>query len=318
MNNTTLSRPGAVAMDFSAYAEPIASGISHCTLADHTYVIARKHPLADVNCPCYGIPRSGSPEALLFSVNNGDMHLVSAMINGSYDIKNCYSDNHDNCGLIYGLQGVCHQMANRILSTASQPNVLIMSNTDGSVKGLRLSVTIYGFYGRTRQSFAQRLFDITEATDAASIPSFKDFTDSILHKINCSAQISSETKEILREEITGISTPDSRLDIMCRHAFSDGLRKDQIKTLKDSLAVYTAFLDEETQKIDEYMKESINPDDKTIAEMLLSMLPGIERGFQQFNAAAFSILGEKNYEALYKQAYDENFSLYAQFGKAEL
>lgn len=312
MNNTTLNRPGAVAMDFSAYAEPIASGTSHCTFADHTYVIARKHPLNDVNCPCYGIPRPGSTAVLFPPVNNGDMHLVSAMINGCYDIKDCYNDHHDDCGLIYGLQGVCHQMANRILSTASHPDVIVMDNTNNSVKGLSLSVAIYGFYGRTMQSFAQRLFNIAEADDAASVQNnkdFKDFTDSLLHKINRSALISSETKEILREEINGISTPESRLDIMCRYTFSNKLPKDQIKLLKDSLSLYTDFLEDETQKIKEYMRGTTAPEDKTIAQKLLSVQPHINSGFKQFNAAAFSVLGEKNYKALYKQEYDANFVL---------
>lgn len=300
-------------MDFSAYAEPIDSGVSHCRFADHTYVIARKHPLEDVNCPCYGRPRPGQTQVLFPPIQDGDMHLVSAMINGDYTVKQCYDGNNDNCGLIYGLQGVCHQMANRILSTASQPGPCVVMGSNGSfVKGLRLSTNIYGNYGRCGQTFAQRLYDISTATDhldagadALSDHSYHDFVQSLLHKVNA-ANFSKETKEILREEITGDSTPASRLAIMCKYSLPNKISDADIKKLEEALSVYTDLLDHKAKELE---ADTEITNGRGITRMLMDVEPFVNGGFQQFNAAAFSILGSENYEALYKQKYEADFVL---------
>ncbi len=81
--------------------------------------------------------------------------------NGDPRTANCLSHEDSNAGLIYGVSGVCHQMANRILLPAG----VIVSDA----KGFGLSTFTYGIYGQLNPVFFATLnpLALIAATKAA-------------------------------------------------------------------------------------------------------------------------------------------------------
>ncbi len=81
--------------------------------------------------------------------------------NGDLRIADCLSHEDSNAGLIYGVSGVCHQMANRILLPAG----VIVSDA----KGFGLSTFTYGIYGQLNPIFFATLnpLALIAATKAA-------------------------------------------------------------------------------------------------------------------------------------------------------
>lgn len=60
---------------------------------------------------------------------------------GNIDQANCLAQIDENGGIAYPFEGVCHQIANRILYAANPP--LLVSQA----RGFRISMTMYGVYG---------------------------------------------------------------------------------------------------------------------------------------------------------------------------
>jgi len=89
--------------------------------ADHTYVESSTGS-------CYGC----------FGRSTGGNALCSA--GGNVDQADCLSGPNGTAGILYGLTGVCHQAANRILLPA-KVNIL-------KARGARGSVFTWGMYGR--------------------------------------------------------------------------------------------------------------------------------------------------------------------------
>lgn len=89
--------------------------------ADHTYVTSSAgHVWA-----CFGRSVGGTP------ICGGT---------GNVDLADCLSNPQSRAGIVYGVTGVCHQTANRILYPAGQ--------TVSSARGYRWSVFTYGIYGK--------------------------------------------------------------------------------------------------------------------------------------------------------------------------
>ena len=98
--------------------------------ADHTYVTSSAHHV----WPCFGRSSGGRP------VCRGA---------GDIDKADCLSNPLSQAGIAYGVTGVCHQAANRIL----YPSGLTVS----VARGYRWSVFSYGAYGKdatTRDNFS--------------------------------------------------------------------------------------------------------------------------------------------------------------------
>jgi hypothetical protein len=88
---------------------------------DHTYVVSS----CGLRWPCWGRSAGGG------TVSSGT---------GSSIIADCLSQPNSEAGLRYGVTGVCHQTANRILHPAGQITV-------ASCRGYGLSTFTYGVYG---------------------------------------------------------------------------------------------------------------------------------------------------------------------------
>lgn len=91
--------------------------------ADHTYVRSNKGH----NWGCFG--RDAGGEAICA----GD---------GKADQAQCLSEPTSTAGIVYGVTGVCHQAANRIMLPA---NTVV-----ARARGYRFSALLYGTYGRVR------------------------------------------------------------------------------------------------------------------------------------------------------------------------
>lgn len=89
--------------------------------ADHTYVTS----CAGHHWPCFGR-------------GNGGTQICRGM--GNVDIADCLSRPNSQAGIVYGMTGVCHQSANRILSPSGQ--------TVSAARGYRWSNFTYGTYGK--------------------------------------------------------------------------------------------------------------------------------------------------------------------------
>jgi hypothetical protein len=87
---------------------------------DHTYVCASDGQIF----PCWGNSQNGR---------------IIAAGSGSATRATCFARNESKAGIVYGINGVCHQTSNRILYPAS---VIV-----NRARGYALSVALYGTYG---------------------------------------------------------------------------------------------------------------------------------------------------------------------------
>lgn len=85
------------------------------------------------------------PDKIRYSMSAiGDLNKSITLSSGNYDAKrenNIFDTSEDTSGILYGVQGVCHQMTNRIMYSAG-------ATVDPSqLYGGSLSHTLYGVYG---------------------------------------------------------------------------------------------------------------------------------------------------------------------------
>lgn len=91
-------------------------------MTDHTYVTSSNGHV----WPCNG--RFAGGQAICAGVGNVDQ-------------ADCLALPNQSAGIRYGLDGLCHQMANRILFPAGQ--------TVTRARGFRFSSTVFGAYGKS-------------------------------------------------------------------------------------------------------------------------------------------------------------------------
>lgn len=89
--------------------------------ADHTYVTSS----AGHTWPCFGR-------------GNGGTQICHGF--GNVEIAACLSNPNSQAGIVYGVTGVCHQTANRIVYPSRQ--------TVSAAQGYRWSIFTYGSYGK--------------------------------------------------------------------------------------------------------------------------------------------------------------------------
>ncbi len=141
----------------TGYAVPIkikVGPISIDTGLDHTYV---KSDNPSYTWPCWG----GSSDGKVICQGKGDFSIAKHISQASPQIGN------GTAGIIYGVTGVCHQTANRIL----YPARVIVSKA----RGYKLSYLAYGTYGldslnffKWLEGFLDRLFEVSsKAVDPA-------------------------------------------------------------------------------------------------------------------------------------------------------
>lgn len=102
---------------FSGFAIPAQAA----SAVDHTYVVLTPGQA----CGCFGRSSGGAP-------------LCSG--HGNVDQGACLATPTGTAGITYGIHGVCHQMANRIMWPARL--------TVSKARGARGSMMVWGAYGR--------------------------------------------------------------------------------------------------------------------------------------------------------------------------
>lgn len=160
-----------------AYYRPVESFLA--PIADHVYV-----KMGDIYFECHGGYNDGEE---MYENNKGDLEYAIQTADGQTEQIDGEYVNDGCASIIYGLTGVCHQIANRILWTSQ---ILV-----DKAAGYRLSSLIYGPYGRGKWN-------------PINVDNFKNaFTKSIydLYQLRINGQISAK-ELVLRTAILDIES----------------------------------------------------------------------------------------------------------------
>lgn len=288
---------GALIADFSAYCVPVHSIPGTGRFADHTWVVGiESGGSCDIYvCACYGDNDNGSTHAPLLTSGQRDMHAVAMMINGDFHPKAYYGSWSDNCGILYAIHGVCHQMTNRILFTAAYS---ALDPLQDHVKGLIFSTLLYGVFGLNSGDFFRRVFNQQQVLNEINEEDgYQRFCESIDHKLNIS-ELSALQKKLIRMELWETSTPSERFKVFYNEAFPQ-LEKD---TVLDSLLDLLDDLVSAVKKLD--------PGTEVQETAVLNELAkSVNKAFMIFNAGAYKLLGDVKYKELFRCAYETDFNL---------
>lgn len=307
----SLTHP-AVQATYEAYAIPISSLWNR---GDHTFVYARNAALpgGGCDCRCYGRGIADVVAPAVVGAPGDDMQAASCMINMIPTVKSVYDSILDNCGIVYGIQGVCHNMTNRIL-TLSNSTILPL----GTVGGYTLSIIVYGLFGNTLIPYTLRMLtslgtasiyrELGMSLDENNDQKTKEWIFDPEIFMDCKAKLDKTVeysaklmnggalKLLLQMEIFGVSTPANRLAALYQQHILDGdssnLQDDQ--TLKDAIMVLNDFI-------------------KGIENTAL-----LNERFRNMNAKMCEILGRKKYKKLFKEEYNEDLVLAEAFLKEEI
>lgn len=143
-----------------AWANPVAGAGK---LADHTWVTSFPEPFACVlgGPPhhywyCWGDCHPAGPGTTARALGNASGALAVARCIGEPDRKDNRPFSPTVAGInFYGVDGVCHQVANRILFATSGPGTDPL--TVHGAHGYEVSVFAFGSYGGSESEWAQRL-----------------------------------------------------------------------------------------------------------------------------------------------------------------
>lgn len=291
---------------YEAYALPIASLAG---VADHTFVYAYDGglPPEGCDCPCYGsgiadARQNQSPSIL--TVNNGrDMLLISSMIHQFLipEIRQRYNRFLDNCDIIYGVQGVCHNMTNRILAMGT-----LQLMPWGSVRGYIWSTIVYGFFGRTAIPYFLRMVMAMGAAgisgrgaalqDNKTQPSWvfdlSEFAEgkkqirSLLDNVKKLGEYGEPMALLLEMELLGAGTPQNRLAALYQMFLCNGKSQDI--------------------QNDQRLRELLN----TLEKFLNAVHDGrdINQEFQEMNEEFYQRLGS-DYKELFLEKYEKDLIL---------
>lgn len=159
---------------------------------------------------CNGtLPLKKDPEYYDMDVSDGNTVLARIIATGEiytardngeytdYDSVEGKSYGRDNCGIRYGRDGVCHQMANRLLYACERGPATLGSE---HVKGCKLSYRLFGIYGGNweewRQMCLEKYQGMNQISNPLKTPAFimaDEFTGKIL-EIDNSPGLTEEEK----------------------------------------------------------------------------------------------------------------------------
>lgn len=284
--------------------------------ADHTFVYAIDSKDEHHNCICYGethVP--GSTDIPVVTIDCNNMQVVSGMINLSPELEPVYNSFwRGHCGLLYGAQGVCHTMTNRILLAAG--GLAIPLNM--GIKGYDMSYIIYGFYGDNTNVMSRLLRANTIATEwlwasnAEQLPVFDPVVfDEYMPKL--ASRIAdlkdAAMQQFLRMELYGVSTPENRLVTLYQQRLLDG-KSDALQTdrrLRALINQLNLFITEKEEIFVDY-KEDVPVDQ----EREIERLHKLNTAFVLMNRAMGEIL-HYDYKKLFGDEFDKGFILYEYF-----
>lgn len=125
--------------------------------AEHTYVCidVDDNPNNRYQFSCYGAT-TGTNNHFPVIKSLGDLNLAVAICCGDpTDKRKIYNKLSDRSGIIYGISGVCHQMANRIL-LAAKNNYIVLAPPSSTI-----TFFIYGPYGYGWKEYLEQSIEIT-------------------------------------------------------------------------------------------------------------------------------------------------------------
>lgn len=304
----------AVNSVFRSYATPVSvSGGVLGAYADHTYVYATAGAGgAAYNCTCYGNQNVPTAADVPNVTVPGDMRLAGCMINLSAALKPNYDGWLDHCGIIYGLEGVCHNMANRILMTVGNTVMPF-----GTVNGYSMSFLLYGFFGQTAIPYLLRsvlahgiahLSGLGSVKGSSSQPVFDpEQFRKIISEIesDITGKESSFTNLLIKMELYGVSTPENRLAAMYQHYVlaGDSSKLQNDINLKKMLLVLDDFLETKAQ-IFARAKDNV-----TSKQEEHERIEQLNEEFVKFNRRMEEILGT-NYLTLFQSKFNKDFCLF--------
>ena len=299
---------------FRSYATPVTvSGGVLGAFADHTYVYATAGAGgAAYNCTCYGGIIIPTPIDVPNMTVPGDMRSVSCMINMQHTLKPNYNGWLDNCGIIYGLEGVCHNMANRILMQAGGAVMPF-----GTVNGYTMSFLLYGYFGDTKIPYLLRaviahgiaFFSGLGSENSRSgdpvfdLAQFEKIISDVENSVN--AQGEDFIKSLLKMELYGVSTPENRLSALYQHY----VLKDDTSKLQDDIRL---------KKLMNVLNDFVETKEKLFAgddkhtpteEEEYERIIQLNEEFVHFNRKMEDTLGS-DYTALFHCTYNKDFCLF--------
>ena len=185
----------------------------------------------------------------------------------------------DSIGIHYGLDGVCHQMANRFLQPSGKT---IARNSNGHPKGYCLSYFLYGEHGDDYTDWLQDKYMVKflkyHSTEDENMPKEVNTSASsgearIYYEEKIANALSQSTTVFLRNN--GVSVQESpiakeqrecvkrRAEIMRKYGFLSDENKRQLPVALDenSIREMVDELNAEGHKIQMAMKNKLDPDD---------------------------------------------------------
>lgn len=283
----------AIPATYDAFSIPIGSLLEY---ADHTCVCAAANQV-HYDFSCYGCGWQNAPAPAVLTGGGGNLHAVSYMVNGSTTLKPVYNGWGDNCGILYGVQGVCHNMSNRILMTAIG-SVLPF----GTVTGYTFSLILYGFFGCTATSFNQRYLNALNAAAPLGTSFSSSFSDQLEQAYTSAAA-----------GIQALPIADSYKTALLALL---QMEKDDASTPTNRISQwYQCVLGQNDSAVD--TDGADNPCDVLISilkDFLPVLAPGngaevIHAAFKIMNQKMYSCLGDEKYKKFFCMPYQSDFRL---------
>lgn len=295
-NNTLQLTP----TQFSGYSVPIQGPLG--IFADHTFVYGMTAPPSEFSCHGVHRPIPATPPG---SITTGDLHEVLAMVNGNAVTRNppVYNDpTLDMCGIAYATDGVCHQVANRILFTGG--TIAYSPFNQNNVRGLTLSTMIYGVFGKTTVPMMTRLDAAINAALAAGFGHVRglkdesDIKDLIINRILDSKELDSNLLVMILDELYLKSTTLKRVNTILTHVLGDNISSEKMMSIESAVKELDEFMESDEIRIaSKYHK---------VENILVDKINQKIRSFDKF---LYKELGTSDYKRVFQYEYDEHFSL---------
>lgn len=265
------------------------------TFLEHTFVIGEDNGQTVTRYGCFGSDGNEGEghHSIGINIDGYPRQYVAAHVCGNAeDERDRYSSYlpnlntpgfflGDTCNILYGVGGVCHQMANRIISSNFNDTYFPL----GRVLGSGISYLLYGPWGYRYAAYKQKVHQ------ALGLPLVEQ---NLLQGVNSdfNAMIN-----LYKEETDEIILAEKRLELLLIEAnLFKTITDTDINTLKVSLTRTVRALVDIEEKLDKV---------KTINQ---SQCEVIDNNIHTMLAEYKQCLGENNYKELFHEDYNNNFS----------